>query len=184
VQVPFAQTFYRFFVFQNPNWNYATLNLDKDIAYADRQVGSIVNSVDPNLAAFRAHGGKLLQYHGWNDPLISPYNSIDYYEAVVGKIGASKTHAAALADVQTFHRLFMVPGMNHCRGGDGTDSFDGLDALTRWVEKAEAPQRLIASKLADGKAIRSRPLCPYPQVARYSGSGSTDDATNFACSTL
>jgi feruloyl esterase len=181
VQVPFAQTFYRYFVFQNPGWNYAALDLDRDIAYADKRIGSIVNSVDPDLRPFRAHGGKLLQYHGWNDPLISPYNSIDYYEAVVARLGGTRTRAAALEEVGRFHRLFMVPGMTHCRGGDGTDSFDGLGALQRWVEESEAPQLLRAAKVVDGRAVRSRPLCPYPQAARYLGEGSTDDAANFMC---
>jgi feruloyl esterase len=184
VQVPFAQTFYRYFVFQDPGWNYAALNLDHDIDYADRRIGGVVNSVNADLGPFRAHGGKLLQYHGWNDPLISPYNSIDYFEAVVAKLGGSRERAAALREVQRFHRLFMVPGMNHCRGGDGTDTFDGLDALQRWVEQSAAPSMLTASKVVDGKVARTRPLCPYPQVARYLGSGSTDEAANFSCAAM
>jgi feruloyl esterase len=181
VQVNFAQTFYRYFVFQNPQWSYATFNLDRDVARADHSIGSLVNSTNADLGAFRAHGGKLLQYHGWNDPLISPYNSIDYYEAVVAKLGATRQREQALRNVQGFHRLFMVPGMTHCRGGDGTDTFDGLGALQRWVEQSVAPESLQASKLADGKTVRTRPLCPYPQVARYRGSGSTDEAANFKC---
>jgi feruloyl esterase len=180
-QVPFAQTFYRYFVFQKPNWQYASLNLDRDVAYADQRIGTIVNSIDPDLRAFRAHGGKLLQYHGWSDPLISPYNSVDYYEAVIAKLKGSASRAAALERVQQFHRLFMVPGMNHCRGGDGTDTFDGLTALQRWVELAEAPARLEARKIVDGQVVRSRPLCPYPQIARYRGTGNSDEGENFSC---
>jgi feruloyl esterase len=181
VQVSFAQTFYRYFVFQKPDWDYASLNLDRDVAYADQRVGSIVNSTNPDLTSFRAHGGKLLQYHGWNDPLISPYNSIDYYESVLARVGGGKPRAAALEEVQGFHRLFMVPGMNHCRGGDGTDTFDGLGALQEWVEKSIPPTRLVAIKLVAGQRVRSRPLCPYPQVAHYRGNGSGDDAVNFSC---
>jgi feruloyl esterase len=180
-QVPFAQTFYRYIVFQNPEWNYASMKIAADVAYADQHVGAIVNSNDADLRPFRARGGKLIQYHGWNDPLISPYNSVDYYEAVVAKVGGDQPREAALADVQTFHRLFMVPGMTHCRGGDGTDSFDGLDALTQWVEHGTAPDKLTAAKLIEGKSVRTRPLCPYPQVARYRGSGSTDTEASFEC---
>jgi feruloyl esterase len=180
-QVPFAQTFYRYIVFQNPEWNYATMNFSADVAYADRHVGAVVNSNDPDLRPFRARGGKLIQYHGWSDPLISPYNSVDYYEAVVARVGGNNPRETALAEVRTFHRLFMVPGMNHCRGGDGPDSFDALNALTQWVEHGNAPDKLTAAKLADGRPVRTRPLCPYPQVARYRGSGSTDDEVNFEC---
>jgi feruloyl esterase len=180
-QVAFAQTFYRYFVFQQPDWNYARMNFEQDVATADQRIGGIVNSVDADLRPFQAHGGKLLQYHGWSDPLISPYNSVEYYEAVLGQFGVERSRSAALVAVQRFHRLFMVPGMAHCRGGDGTDTFDGLTALQRWVEQGEAPARLEASKLVEGKPVRTRPLCPYPQVARYQGSGSTDESANFAC---
>jgi feruloyl esterase len=180
-QVPFAQTFYRYIVFQNPAWNFAQMQFAKDVAYADKQVGGIVNSVSPDLREFRGHGGKLLQYHGWNDPLISPYNSIDYYESVIADMTRGKPHAQGLAEVQDFHRLFMVPGMNHCRGGDGADSFDGLQALVQWVEKGEAPSKIVAAKLVDGMPSRTHPLCPYPTVAQYRGSGEPGAAENFEC---
>lgn len=180
-QVSFAQTFYRYLVFQQPAWNYADMDFTRDVATADQRIGAIVNSIDPDLRRFRARGGKLLQYHGWSDPLISPYNSIAYYEAVLAQFGATRARAAALSAVQGFDRLFMVPGMTHCRGGEGTDSFDGLGALERWVEAGEAPARLEAARLVDGKPVRTRPLCPYPQVARYQGSGSSDESGNFAC---
>jgi feruloyl esterase len=179
-QVLFAQNFYRYLVFQNPAWDYTHMDFARDVAYADQRVGAITNSVDADLAPFRAHGGKLLQYHGWADPGISPYNSVNYYESVVAKLDPGKARSAALQDVQGFYRLFMVPGMGHCRGG-GTDSFDALGALTSWVEQGRAPQRIEAARMADGKAVETRPLCPYPRVARYQGSGSTDVAANFKC---
>jgi feruloyl esterase len=180
-QVSFAQTFYRYLVFQQPDWNYANMDFERDVATADQRIGGIVNSIDPDLRPFASRGGKLLQYHGWSDPLISPYNSVAYYESVLARFGAARDRGAALAAVQRFHRLFMVPGMAHCRGGEGTDTFDGLGALQRWVEQGEAPARLEAAKLSDGITVRTRPLCPYPQVARYQGRGSTDVAANFAC---
>ena len=156
------------------------MDLDRDVAYADQHVGPILNSMNADLRPFRERGGKLIQYHGWADWGITPYNSIDYFNSVVSTVGGS-TSDAARQDVQEFHRLFLMPGVSHCSGGDGPDAFDGLGALEAWVERGEAPERIQAAKLVDGKTVRTRPLCPYPQVARYDGSGSIDDAANFAC---
>jgi feruloyl esterase len=178
VQVPFAQTFYRYFVFQDRSWDYRQMQFVRDVGIADRRVGRLVNSVSADLNAFRAQGGRLLHYHGWNDPLISPYNSIDYRQSVVARLRGKAQSGTA---VNEFYRLFMLPGVAHCRGGDGPDSFDGLGALQRWVEEGQAPDRIDAVRRVDGKAVRSRPLCAYPQVARYLGTGSTDEAGNFRC---
>ncbi len=136
--------------------------------------GAVQNAVDPNLKPFFSHGGKLLQYQGWNDQLIAPLNSVNYFKSVLDTMGGA-------AKVKDSYRLFMVPGMNHCQGGDGTDTFDALGALEQWVEKGKAPDQILASRMRDGKADRTRPLCPYPQVAVYEGKGSTDDAQNFTC---
>jgi feruloyl esterase len=179
-QVAWAESLYRYFVFQDPTWSYASMNLERDVAYADQHVGNLLNRMDPDLRPFRDRGGKLIQYHGWADWGITPYNSIDYFNSVVSTVGGS-TSAEARRAVQDFHRLFLMPGVSHCRGGDGPDVFDGLGALEAWVERDVAPARIEAAKVVDGKAVRTRPLCPYPQVARYSGSGSVDDASNFAC---
>jgi feruloyl esterase len=165
---------FRYVVFADPSWDYRTLNFDADIARADRGEGGISNAVSPNLQAFFAHGGKLIQYHGWADPGISPLNSIDYYHRVAKAAGG----AGRLSDE---YRLFLVPGMNHCRGGDVPDQFDTVSALEQWVERGKAPEQIIASRVRNGRVDRTRPLCPYPQVAVYKGSGSTDDAANFAC---
>ena len=130
----------------------------------------------------RQRGGKLLQYHGWNDNLIAPQNSIDYYESVVRFFGgARQDRAAALRDVQTFYRLYMAPGMGHCGGGPGPNAFDLQPALEQWVERGIAPEAVVATHSTNGVVDRSRPLCPYPQVAAYSGKGDTNDAANFTC---
>jgi feruloyl esterase len=113
-------------------------------------------------------------YHGWADPAISAYGSIDYYEQMTKKVGGSK-------EAEEFARLFLVPGMHHCSGGPGPNSFDMLTALENGVEKGTAPASVVASHATSGTVDRTRPLCPYPQVARYSGSGSVDDAANFRC---
>lgn len=179
-QVAWAESLYRYFVFKDPTWSYASMNLERDVAYADQHVGKLLNSMNPDLRPFRDRGGKLIQYHGWADWGITPYNSIDYFMSVVATVGGS-TSAEARREVQDFHRLFLLPGVSHCRGGEGPDVFDGLGALEAWVERGEAPAQIRAAKVVDGNTIRTRPLCPYPEVARYDGSGSIDDAANFTC---
>lgn len=166
--------FFKYMVFDNPNWDFRTFNADRDTRYADKKLGSIVNAIDPNLSAFEAHGGKLVMYHGWADQLIAPENSVNYYKSVVAAMGgATKT-----AD---FARLFMVPGMMHCQGGAGPSTFDGLAAVEKWREEGTPPAKIIASKSEKGKVVETRPLCPYPQAAIYKGSGDTNDAANFVC---
>jgi len=166
-----AGDYFRFVLFQNPNWDFRTLNFDQDIARAEQLEGSRLNATNPNLRPFFTHGGKLIQYHGWSDPQISPGNSVEYFASVRKQLG----------DVQEWYRLFMVPGMAHCGGGDGTSTFDMMAALQRWVEEQHPPDRIEASRVRNGKSDRTRPLCPYPQTAVYKGSGSTDDGANFTC---
>jgi feruloyl esterase len=164
---------------QKPAWNVNTFDPDRDIPVLEKELGGTLNAMNPDLHAFQAHGGKLIMYHGWADPLLSPYNTLDYYGAVQKTMGGQQATDA-------FLRLFMVPGMEHCRGGPGPDTFDAVASLADWVEHGVPPERLTATrKGADGKtADRSRPLCRYPQVARYKGSGSTDEAASFSCQTL
>lgn len=178
-------------IYNDPKWDFKTFSLEKDGKLADEKLGSILNATDPNLKAFKAHGGKLILYHGWSDAALPPVNTINYFESVTAKMGSR--------DAGSFVRLYMVPGMQHCGGGPGPNSFgsfvtsspadaqhDMSVALERWVEQGIAPDQIIATKRQGidpkGAATRTRPLCPYPQVARYKGSGSTDDAANFVCS--
>jgi len=169
-----ATDLFKFVVFKNPDWNYKTLNFDSDIALADMIDHGTNNATDPNLKSYFERGAKLLQYHGWSDHLIAPLNSVNYYASVEKALG----NPALMKDS---YRLFMAPGMNHCQGGDGPSNFDMLSVLEQWVEQGKAPDRILASHMTGGKADRTRPLCPYPQVAIYNGKGSTDDAQNFTC---
>jgi feruloyl esterase len=174
--MPFLQNV----AFENPGWDYRTFRwnhengFDSDVDFIDKKLGPIFNNTNPDLSAFRAHGGKLIQYHGFADPDISPLNSINYYESAAQFNGG-------LDKTKSFYRLFMVPGMYHCNGGPGPNTFDSVKALEDWVERGSAPEQMIASHSTNGAVDRTRPLCPYPQEAQFKGSGSTDRAENFAC---
>jgi feruloyl esterase len=165
---------FKYVVFKNPDWDYRTFNFDSDAALTQQADGGVMNALDPNLKAFLGRGGKLIQYHGWADPQISPRSSVEYYKAVLGVLGGA-------SKVDDSYRLFMIPGMAHCGGGEGASNFDMLTALEQWVETKKAPDQIAASRVRDGKVDRTRPLCPYPQVAKYKGSGSIDEAANFSC---
>jgi feruloyl esterase len=166
---------YQYLVFHDPNWNYLKFDPERDIATADKEIGNTMNSIDPYLKPFFKHGGKLLMYHGWADPGIAPQNSVNYFTSVEDTLGGKLKAANSI-------RLFMVPGMGHCRGGDGTDDFDKIGTLDTWVESNKPPDYIPASHKTKGAVDRTRPLCPYPETAHYKGSGSTDDAANFVCS--
>jgi feruloyl esterase len=173
-QQPFgvATQMFQYMVFRNDAWDYKTMTFDADWAATEKVEGGVINAQDPNLKAFTARGGKLIQYHGWADPQIPTGSSVDYYQSVTKAMGSS---------VSNSYRMFMVPGMAHCGGGTGTSTFDMLAALESWVEKGQAPDSIPASRVANGQVNRTRPLCPYPQVASYKGSGSVDDTANFVC---
>jgi feruloyl esterase len=163
----------RYVVFQDANWDWRTFDFDKDNDRFNRSEYLIMNATDPHLDKFVNHGGKLLMYHGWADQNVSPYQTVQYFRSVEKTLGAAKTEQSV--------RLYMMPGMAHCSGGEGPNTFDKIGTLDRWVEDGKAPASIIASHSAGGKVDRTRPLCPYPQVAQYKGSGSIDDAANFAC---
>jgi feruloyl esterase len=152
-------------------WDPKTFDLAHDLTLTLEKVGSAVNAIDPDLKAFKAHGGKLLLYHGWNDGLISPGNTVNYFESVNKVMGRQ----------DDFVRLFMVPGMGHCSGGAGPDQVNWMGALERWRESGKAPDRIEAARVAGNRVEMTRPLCPHPMVAKYSGTGSTTDAQNFVC---
>jgi feruloyl esterase len=177
-------------VFNDRAWDYKTFSVDRDVKTAVQKVSGALNATDPDLRKFEARGGKLILYHGWSDAAIPAQNAIDYYQSVVKKMGAKKSAG--------FVRLYMVPGMQHCGGGSGPNVFghggvargDAQNniaaALERWVEQGIAPEEIIATKYNTGAnpasgVARTRPLCAFPETARYKGTGSTDEAANFEC---
>jgi feruloyl esterase len=164
----------KYIVFQDPNWDWHTFDLARDGARYWQPQYLEMNATDPNLKPFFSHNGKLLMYQGYSDPNVSPFQTIAYFQQVVDNAGGA---AKASDNV----RLFFAPGMGHCGGGDGPNDFDKIHALESWVEKGQAPQSLIATQRKDGSVTRTRPLCPFPQVAKYKGTGSIDDAASFSC---
>jgi feruloyl esterase len=157
----------------DPSFNWKTVRFPQDLPRL-KTMTEVLSPLDPDLRPFKARSGKLIVYHGWSDPAISAYGTIAYYDRMTKAVGGVK-------EAESFSRLYLVPGMHHCRGGPGPDSFDMLPVLEAWVEKGVAPAAVVASHAVNGKIDRTRPLCPYPQVAQYTGSGSIDDAANFRC---
>jgi feruloyl esterase len=192
LEYAFGTQFFKNMVHKDPAWDYHTFNVERDLKAADDAVGPILNAINPDLSAFRKRGGKLIVYHGWGDAALPPAATIEYYNQVVAKLGQTET--------DSFVRTYMMPGLQHCFGGPGADSVGALPgmlppqpdparnmsaALVQWVEQGVAPSAIVATKYkgqtaADGVAF-TRPLCPYPRVARYKGTGSADDAANFVC---
>ena len=155
-----------------PSWSYTQFNFDKDPPRTAKAAKD-VNPLNQNLAPLKKRGGKIIHYSGWADQQVNPYPAIDYYEAVSKRMGPDAT--------RDFYRLFMVPGMFHCAGGPGCNSADWLAALMDWVEKGVAPAQITGAHLENGKPTFTRPLCPYPQVYRYRGTGNKEEAASYAC---
>jgi len=196
IQYGYAQDFYRDLVYDDPDWSLDRFDLARDGAAMRQRLHQVLDAEDPDLERFVARGGKLILFHGWSDAALPPQTTVDYYEQVRASLGAARADDAV--------RLYMVPGLQHCIGGPGPNVFGGLPpggeadprsnisaALQLWVEQGRRPEAIVATKydsdlkplVAPDKAtpLRSRPLCPYPQVARWSGQGSTDTAQNFHC---
>jgi hypothetical protein len=186
----FGSGFFSDFVYEKTDWDYKSFQVDTDLKAANEKTAQALNATDPDLKAFKARGGKLILYHGWNDPAITALNTLNYYDSVIKKMGKK--------DVDSFVRLYMAPGVQHCSGGPGVDSFGAVGdlnfaapqhslyaALEQWVEKGRAPSTIIGSKFEGEDRMHpkmTRPLCPYPQATKYKGSGDTNEAANFSCS--
>jgi hypothetical protein len=173
IDAQFGGSFLRYIAFSRPDpeFDFSHFNFDTDLEKLT-PAARLMDATDPDLSRFQAHGGKIVMYFGWADPALTPFMGVDYYEQVEEQMGVSALN---------FFRLFMVPGMFHCRGGVGVSTFDPVTPLAQWVEKGTAPDRIVGSRVVDNKVVRTRPLCPYPQVAKYKGSGSIDEAGNFVC---
>ncbi len=189
----YMENYFRYMVFEDPTWNPLTAKVDTVLQTADEKTARALNATETDLHSFQSRGGKLILYHGWNDPAIAPANTINYYNGVLHAMGAQAAGK--------FVRLYMVPGMQHCFGGPGPSSFGQLgttttngpehgmyDALEHWVEKGEAPGVIVTTKYIEDDPAKgpkmTRPLCAYPQIAVYKGSGDTNDSANFDCQTV
>lgn len=184
----FVDGYFRYMVYADPQWKPGLYPVNKDLQNAEQKTAQSLDSINPDLSAFAKRGGKLILYHGWNDPAISALNSIDYYQHVTGTLGAEAAGR--------FVRLYMVPGMQHCTGGPGPSLFGQFSelpqrdaehsillSLERWTETGAEPGAIIAEKLGADKAKveMTRPICPYPQLPKYKGHGDTNVAANFVC---
>ena len=187
----YIENYFRYIVTGDPKWSELTVDPAESLRQSREKGAADLDSANPDLSKFAANGGKLILYHGWNDSAISPWNTVDYYRSVQERMGAAKT--------ESFLRLYMAPGVEHCLGGPGPKLFGqfgletakgskyGLfDSLVDWVEKGSPDSDIFATKYAPGekgsvKVVMTRPLCAYPKVVKYSGSGDTNDAASFTC---
>jgi feruloyl esterase len=184
---PVRADFWRYWTFDNPQWNWWTFDFDRDVSYAYAKIAPLVDQTSTDLSRFKASGGKMIVYHGWNDAVVSTYDSINYYDKV-------RTAQGSQAAMDEFYKLLLVPGMGHCSGGPGATTLRGdgstvpneptrdlLFALDRWVEQGVAPDDMVASRVASGTVQRTRPLCPYPKQAVFAGAGNANEAGSFTC---
>ena len=169
-----ASETYKYLVAKDEGWDSSRFDAASDVEKME-SAAAVLNTAGDNLKPFFSRGGKLLMYHGWSDQQNPASTSVSYFGRVVKDAGKSAVGKSI--------QLYMVPGMTHCQGGVGTDTFDKVAAIEEWMAKGTAPAQIVASHMTDGKVDRTRPLCPYPQVAAYKGSGSTDEASSFACKT-
>jgi feruloyl esterase len=182
-QAQFGNQVFGSFLLNDPHWDFKTVDFAKEVARADEEMGPVLNSNNPDLSAFAALGGKLILFQGWADAAITPFGTIQYYRDIQRKMGTKEAHQ--------FVRLFMVPGMMHCSGGPGPNTFDAVAALDQWRQKDEVPESMLAAKYTDsaaaltgappGEPLSTRPLCAYPRVAHWTGQGSSDKAENYVC---
>jgi feruloyl esterase len=196
-----ANGFFADFVFQNPNWDYKTFNFTIDVDLTDNGVGKVINALDPDIRRFKDNGGKMIGYVGWEDQSIAPMNTLIYYNQVKDVVSGHGDGAGSFKKLQEFYRVFTVPGMWHCGNGEGPNAFgnyftvgdtpvidaehDILTALDQWVEKGVAPDKLIGTHYINNTPASGiqyqRPICPFPQLARYKGTGDTTKPDSFAC---
>ncbi|HZM94809.1 MAG TPA: tannase/feruloyl esterase family alpha/beta hydrolase [Vicinamibacterales bacterium] len=171
VPVGYAVDYFKYIVFKDPNWDPKTLNYDSDVERAGKGANLVFDATSTDMSRFTKRGGKLIMYQGWAEPGIPPGNLVKYLGQIQQKTSAAKDSV----------RVFMVPGMGHCGGGNGTSTFDMVAALDAWRDGGTAPEQINASRVRDGKVDRTRPLCAWPMTAKYKGTGSIDDAANFVC---
>jgi feruloyl esterase len=164
--------YFKLGVFKDSGWDWRSFDLEAGVALAERFDNGTTSAASPDLGAFKQRGGKLLLYHGWSDQNFSAQSTVNYYRSVLDRTGPQSGE---------WMRLFLAPGMGHCGGGEGPNAFDAVSALEQWVENGKAPEVIVASHRTGGIVDRTRPLCPYPQVAKYQGTGSIDEAANFRC---
>jgi hypothetical protein len=180
-QARMGPEFFRYMVHADPKWSPEGMDFGRDYALAKQRVGAIVDSNDPDISAFIRRGGKLILYNGWADAAVAPESTIAYYDSVRQRLGDSADEGV---------RFFMAPGMGHCFGGSGPGNLNTLEVLESWVEEGKAPDQLLATKPENAllslfgsptRTVVSRPVCAWPKVARWKGTGSTDEAGNFIC---
>jgi feruloyl esterase len=166
--------------FGDPDWDWTMFDFDRDVDAVNGKLFGVLNAVNPDMRPFKQQGGKLIVWHGWNDPGVMPQRTVDFHDEIIGFAAkAERTDGRAYTD--EYLKLYMLPGVGHCRGGNGPDQVDWMDAISAWVEDGEEPAALEAELVEDGNVTMARPICPHPQAARYRGRGDTNDARNFEC---
>lgn len=173
----FGETFMRFLAFEpqrGKDWHWQQFNFDTDPPQM-MAFSQVIDATNPDLSQLKKRGGRIIHYHGWADALVNPQMSVDYYESVLKRMGRKQT--------QEFYKLYMIPGMFHCAGGTGCDRADWFTPLVDWVEQGIVPDVIAGSRVEKNVTVMTRPHCPYPQVAKYKGSGDVNQAENFTCTT-